>query len=95
MGRFLLGTAGVKYILSERFTQDPVESFFGHQRQRGGGRDNPTAQQFMQATQSIRVQQSTRPVTGSNVRACSKSVEHDVHAPVPKRRRTSRSSVKK
>ena len=50
MGRFLLGTAGVKYILSERFTQDPVESFFGHQRQQDGGRDNPTAQQFMQAT---------------------------------------------
>ena len=79
----------MKYILSERFTQDPLESFFGHQRQRGGGRDNPTAQQFMQATQSIRVQQSIRPVTGSNVKTRSKGIEHDIDTPVPKRRRTS------
>lgn len=47
MGCYLLG-GGVHFILSEQFTQDPVESFFGHQRQHGGGRDNPTAQQLMQ-----------------------------------------------
>ena len=34
--RFLLQQPGVKFLLSERFCQDPLEAFFGHQRARGG-----------------------------------------------------------
>ena len=87
MGRYLL-SHGVHFILSEQFTQDPVKSFFGHQRQRGGGRDNPTAQQFMQATQAIRVQHSSKPVSQSNVSSTTHHMELDtVNTPVPKRRR--------
>ena len=90
---YLLGCE-VHFILSEQFTQDPVESFFGHQQQRGGGRDNPTAQQlmqnptaqqFMQATQAIQVQHSSKPVSQSNVRGAKHHMELDnAYTPVPK-----------
>ena len=93
MGRYLF-SHGVHFILSERFTQDPVESFFGHQRQWGGGRDNPTAQQFMQATQAIWVQHSSKPVSQSNVRGAKHHIELDiVNTPVPKRRRMKQSKL--
>ena len=95
MSKYLLNTSGVHFILSERFTQDPLESFFGHQRQRGGGRDNPTAQQFMQDTQSIRVQHSCKPLAGSNVRTSKHHMEVDANLdmPIPKRRRLASKKV--
>ena len=51
LGKKLLSIPGVKAIFSERFNQDPLESFFGKQRQ--GYRDNPTVKK-----QSLRVQGS-------------------------------------
>ena len=71
----------------------PWSPFFGYQSQRGGGRDNPTVQQFMQATQSIRVQHSTRPLAGSNVRTSKLHTqdEQDLDIPAPKRRKHSHS----
>ena len=43
--RFLL-SQGFQYVLSERFMQDVLEDYFGHQRSKGAGSDNPTAQQL-------------------------------------------------
>ena len=40
---FLLTIAGVKAFLSEKLSQDPLEKFFGCQRQRGRVNENPTA----------------------------------------------------
>jgi len=54
----LLSAPGVDYILSERLSQDPLESFFGKQRAAGGRSDNPTVQQFCKNTVSLRVQGS-------------------------------------
>ena len=45
------------YILTERFTQDPLERFFGLQRQMGGGSTVPDVQHFATNTQSLRVHQ--------------------------------------
>ena len=73
MGQYLLGIDGVKFLLSERFTQDPVESSFGQQRQKGGGSENPTVHQFTYNTSSLRVRRSTTPIATSNVRA---SIHH-------------------
>ena len=42
---FLLGE-GFEYVLTERFMQDVVEDYFGHQRGQGGRSDNPDAYQF-------------------------------------------------
>ena len=43
--QFLLGV-GFQYVLSERFVQDVLEDYFGHQRSKGRRSDNPTAHQF-------------------------------------------------
>ena len=91
-GRYLLGIDRVKFLLSERFTQDPVESFFGQQRQKGGGSENPTVHQFTCNTSSLRVQRSTAPIAASNVRASKHHRDTDVvdDTPLPKRQRRSK-----
>ena len=37
---------GLNSVLTERFRQDPLEQYFGNQRQRGRRSDNPDALQF-------------------------------------------------
>lgn len=39
----------------QRICQDPLERFFGCQRQRGGVHDNPNCSEFMKNTQALRV----------------------------------------
>ena len=56
LSRLLLSKPGVQYLFSKRFTQDPLESFFGCQRSCGGWRDNHSVQQFLDGTVSLRVQ---------------------------------------
>ena len=43
----LISLPGVQFLLSERFSQDPLESFFGKQRARGRYNDNPTVEQYL------------------------------------------------
>jgi len=52
---FVFTIPGVKAFLSERISQDPLEKFFGCQRQRGRVNENPTAMQFYKNTQALRV----------------------------------------
>jgi len=52
---FLFTIPGVKEFLSEKLCQDPLEKFFGCQRQRGRVNENPTATQFLKNTQALRV----------------------------------------
>lgn len=40
---------------SERISQDPLENFFGCQRQRGGTSKNPNVKEFCKNTQALRV----------------------------------------
>ena len=58
---------GVKVFFSEKLIQDPLESFFGHQRMRGGYSSNPTVQSFIYGTVSLRTQHSVclNPVRGN------------------------------
>ena len=46
---------GVKFFLSEHISQDPLEKFFGVQRQRGRVNENPDVQSFCKNTQAIKV----------------------------------------
>ena len=55
MVEYLFTLRGVKCFLSERISQDPLEKFFGNQRQRGGVNENPTVKKFCQNTQALRV----------------------------------------
>lgn len=45
-------------ILSERFSQDPLENYFGQQRARGGRSDNPTVQRALHNAGALRIQTS-------------------------------------
>ena len=62
MTRFLLklpDNEGI-FLLSERIilSQDPLESYFGMQRARGGRCDNPTVQNCVTNAVAIRAQKS-------------------------------------
>ena len=64
MARFLLKLPGVKYLLSERFCQDPLEEFFSQQRAQGRRNDNPTASEFKK-TMVSRASTATDPLHGN------------------------------
>ena len=55
---FLLGE-GMEYVLTERFCQDPVEEYFGHQRMLGKRTENPDLQEYMYNANTIRVQKKS------------------------------------
>ena len=86
--RFLLSLPGVKYVLTEKFCQDPLESFFGQQWAQGRRNDNPTEAEFTTNTNSIRVQSSiaTDPLHG-NCRIRPKDKIEIDKTPLLKRRR--------
>ena len=54
-------------FLSNRLCQDPLENFFGAQRQRGATCDNPSVSEFLTNTQALRVVNSfcSGPVRGN------------------------------
>ena len=58
---------GFHYVLSERFMQDVLEDYFGHQRSKGGRSDSPTAQQFGYNDLTIAAQRDIAPVIRGNV----------------------------
>ena len=64
--KFLL-SEGFNYVLTERFMQDVLEDYFGHQREAGRTSDNPTAYQFAYNDLSIAVQRDIAPVIRGNV----------------------------
>lgn len=59
LARYLLNIPEVDVFLSNKVSQDPIEKFFGQQRQRGSSNDNPNALQFIKGTQAIRVINTT------------------------------------
>ena len=75
--------------VSEKICQDPLEKFFGRQRQRGAVNENPTVYQFLKNNQALRVVDSIRIETSKgNTRGLSSSSEITVDSGiVPKRKR--------
>lgn len=75
-------------LLSGNLCQDPLENFFGCQRQRGGTSDNPSVQEYYQNTQALRVVNSfcRAPVRG-NCRGgrADKRIDDEACLPIPKR----------
>ena len=53
--KYIFTIPGVKFFLSEKISQDPIEKFFGCQRQRGLTNENPTAHEMCKNTQALRV----------------------------------------
>ena len=58
----------VSYVLTERFCQDPLENYFGHQRSLGARKDNPSLRDFGFNDNAIRNQNVFQPIVG-NVRS--------------------------
>ena len=54
-------------VLTERFQQDPLQEYFGNQRQRGRRSDNPDALQFAYNDRALDVQQNIVPIKSGNV----------------------------
>ena len=84
-------------FLSNRLTQDPLEKFFGQQRQRGGANENPNVPDFLKNTQAFRVINTTCAgirgnCRGSDKKKRTKLVDDLENKPIPKRRCT-RSTV--
>ena len=80
---------GVKFFLSERLSQDPLENFFGCQRQRGRTGENPNVDQFCKNTQALRV---INAVCAHVPRGNCRGKQHHIDIkkeskPLPKRRR--------
>ena len=55
----------VKYVLTERFCQDPLENYFGQQRAIGARKDNSSVRVFGFNDNSIRNQKIFRPIAGN------------------------------
>ncbi|SMN01560.1 hypothetical protein SPONN_2631 [uncultured Candidatus Thioglobus sp.] len=83
---------GVRVFLSEHLCQDPLEKFFGCQRQRGGAHDNPNVEQFCKNTQALRVINSfcKGPVRGNCQQKREQCSIEEESAPLPKRKRAHR-----
>ena len=62
---FLL-SSGVSYVLTERFCQDPLENYFGHQRQIGSRRSNPSVYDFGYNDNTIRNKKVFQPIQSGN-----------------------------
>lgn len=89
---YIFSIEGVKVFLSEKLNQDPLEKFFGCQRQRGRVNENPTAAEFVKNTQSLRVINSicVNNITGNCRGTKRKSYDlesGDLHKPLKKRPR--------
>ena len=72
----------VSYVLTERFRQDSLETYFGKQRSSGAPKDNPSLYDFGCNDNTIRNQKVFRPITTCNVRYENINFEIDAQ-PVP------------
>ena len=90
--RYLFTVPGVQCFLSQRLSQDPLERFFGAQRQRGCVNDNPNVAEFAKNTQTIRVVNlCCQGVKRGNCRGG--DAELPMEQPMPKRHRRQSSRV--
>ena len=78
------------FLLSERFSQDPLENYFGKQRARGGRNENPNLMQSLVNASALRMQKSAMldPVRGNCRRKRQLELNTIDDTPLPKRKRS-------
>ena len=86
LAKILLRIPGAPPFLSRRITQDPLEKFFGLQRQRGRVNENPNVQEFQKNSQALRVIQACTNSIKGNCRG-NKDIDATEHTPLPRRSR--------
>ncbi len=87
--KFLLTEEGTQYVLTEKFNQDPLESFFGNMRQMRGGNEAPNVQQFNENINAARLK-STQML--KNFRGNTQQLHEHLatdDTPLPKKKRVS------
>ena len=57
----------VKFVLTERFCQNPLENWFDKQRSLGSRKDNPSMADFEYNNNTIRNQKKFKPIANGNV----------------------------
>ena len=81
---------GVTVFLSNRLYQDPLENFFGQQRQRGRVNENPNVSDFIKNTQALRVINYTCGSVRGNCQQAGKDRHFELeNTPLKKRTRKS------
>ena len=89
LGKILLLEDGVTFLLSEKFTQDPIEEYSSKQRRRGGCSENPTLEEFNRNVLGLNVAgDGLIQVMGGNTRGRDREIlKLDVHdEDLPRRR---------
>ena len=85
--QFIFTMPDVKVFLSNKLCQDPLEKFFGQQRQRGRANENPNAKDFVKNTQALRVVHGVCSNVKGNCRASNtEELSSDDTGPLPKRK---------
>lgn len=84
-GQYVLSLPGGTPLLSRRITQDPLEKFFGMQRQRGRVNDNPNVQEFLKNSQALRVVQASSVNVKGNCRG-NQELDFMESQPLPRRK---------
>ena len=84
---YIMKIPGITVFFSERLSQDPLEKFFGCQRQRGKTNENPNVQQFCKNSQALRVINGTcGNVSKGNCRGSKYAIDWEKeNRPLPKR----------
>ena len=94
--KFLL-SAGVPYVLTERFSQDYLEEYFGHQRQCRKRADNPDAVQFGYNDRTPQIQRNAGLVSRGNVGSSRQESQARWATvrdePLPKKKKVSKKTV--
>ena len=86
--KYLFTLPDVSLFLSNRLCQDPLEKFFGQQRQRGRVNENPNVMEFVRNTQALRVINTTCAKIRVNCRGANGELTDKIeNAPIAKRRR--------
>ena len=88
--KYLFTYPNIRYFLSEKICQDPLEKFFGCQRQRGRVNENPTVFYFIKNTQALRVCGNLAQEVKGNCRgtkSLKRALDIEDLAPIAKRRR--------
>lgn len=84
LAQTLLSISGAPPFLSRHITQDPLEKYFGLQRQRGRVNENPNVQEFHKNSQALCVVQACAASIKGNCRG-NADIDPDEHSPLCRR----------
>ena len=82
----LLQEPGIEYLLSEKFSQDPLEEYFSMQRGLCGRNDNPTVAEFGRNVLKLQVARSPHVLASAHGNSVRNGVAINMCArPMPRR----------